>query len=121
MSPCCAIPECGIIFSSTISGNTEIGYLLVTDILSSKVVDVEDETIALVEKRIFYVLDSLGLKIAKKADLSLRTEMIQLDNGEYLLNFEMTQGGKVLRSKREQLKSLQYMDVFVSEIGRAHV
>ena len=91
-------------------------YAREIQILSSKVVDVEDETIALVEKRIFYVLDSLGLKIAKKADLSLRTEMIQLDNGEYLLNFEMTQGGKVLRSKRDQLKSLQYMDVFVSDL-----
>jgi hypothetical protein len=91
-------------------------YAREIQILSSKVVDVEDETIALVEKRVFYVLDSLGLKVAKKADLSLRTEMIQLDDGEYLLNFEMTQGGKVLRSKREQLKSLQYMDVFVSDL-----
>lgn len=85
-------------------------------ILSSRTIDMEEETIALVEKRVLFVLDSLGYKVVKTSDLSLRTEMIQLDDGSFLLNFEITQDGEISKSRRNQLKSLKDMNVFISDV-----
>lgn len=84
-------------------------------ILSSNVIDVEDETIVLVEQRVLSVLDSMGFEVVEESDLALRTVMMKLGE-DYLLYFEMTEDGKVVRSQREKLESSQNLEVIVSDL-----
>lgn len=90
-------------------------YAREIQILPPNVIDVEEETIALVERCVLSVLDSMGYEVEEDSDLSLRMVMMRLGNS-YLLNFEVTRNGEVLKSKREKFVSLKNIEVIVTDL-----